>query len=258
METGSITQYVDVAQLVLYLFWVFFFALVAYLTIEGKREGFPLESSDLRGGKGRQEIGLLPIPSPKVFRTKFMGDFTAPHSRDIIGEPIAGQPINKFPGAPIEPTGDEPMNDNIGPGSYTNRTDVPDLTVMGDFKIVPLRVTEGFSIDKDDIDPRGLEVKGFDKVSGGSCTDVWVDRSEDIIRYLELKTKTGKTVLLPFNFCKIKKDFISVESILGAQFEKVPTLKNQNTISLLEEEKVMAFYGAGTLMAYPKRREPIV
>jgi photosynthetic reaction center H subunit len=85
METGSITQYVDVAQLVLYLFWVFFFALVAYLTIEGKREGFPLESSDLRGGKGRQEIGLLPIPSPKVFRTKFMGDFTAPHSRDIIG-----------------------------------------------------------------------------------------------------------------------------------------------------------------------------
>jgi photosynthetic reaction center H subunit len=258
METGSITQYVDVAQLVLYLFWAFFFALVAYLTIEGKREGFPLESSDLRGGKGREETGLLPIPSPKVFRTKYMGDFTAPHDRDVIGEAIAGQPINKFPGAPIEPTGDKPMNDNIGPGSYTNRTDVPDLTVKGDFKIVPLRVAEGFSIDKDDVDPRGLEVTGFDKESGGSCTDVWVDRSEDIIRYLELKTKTGKTVLLPFNFCNIRKDFISVESILGAQFENVPILKNQNTITLFEEEKVMAFYGAGTLMAYPKRRESIV
>ena len=37
MENGAITQYIDVAQVVLYLFWVFFFGLVAYLTIEGKR-----------------------------------------------------------------------------------------------------------------------------------------------------------------------------------------------------------------------------
>jgi photosynthetic reaction center H subunit len=257
METGSITQYVDVAQLVLYIFWAFFFALVAYLTLEGKREGFPLESSILRDGKGREETGLLPIPSPKVFRTKFMGDFTAPSNRDVIGEPIAGQPINNFPGAPIEPTGDYPMNDNFGPGSYTNRVDIPDLTVMGDFKIVPMRVTSGFSIAKEDVDPRGLEVRGFDKVSGGSCIDVWVDKSEDIIRYLEVKTKTGKVVLLPFNFCKIGKDYIVVESILGNQFEKVPVLKNPNTISLLEEDKVMAYYGAGTLLAYPKRRESL-
>jgi len=27
METGAITQYVDFAQLVLYLFWIFFFGL---------------------------------------------------------------------------------------------------------------------------------------------------------------------------------------------------------------------------------------
>ena len=27
METGAITQYVDVAQLVLYVFWIFFFGL---------------------------------------------------------------------------------------------------------------------------------------------------------------------------------------------------------------------------------------
>ncbi len=257
METGSITQYVDFAQLVLYVFWVFFFALVAYLTLESKREGFPLESSDLRGGKGREETGLLPMPSPKVFRTKYMGDFTAPHNRDVIVEPIAGQPINKFPGAPIEPTGDNPMIDNIGPGSYTLRSDVPDLTVSGDFKIVPMRVTDGFSIDDGDVDPRGLQVKGIDKVSGGSCTDVWVDRSEDIIRYLEVKTTSGKIALLPFNFCKIKEDAISVESILGAQFENVPSLKNPNTVSLLEEEKIMAFYGAGTLMAFPRRRESV-
>ena len=33
MESGAITQYVDVAQLVLYLFWIFFFGLVIYLTM---------------------------------------------------------------------------------------------------------------------------------------------------------------------------------------------------------------------------------
>ncbi|MFZ9154247.1 MAG: photosynthetic reaction center subunit H, partial [Burkholderiaceae bacterium] len=41
MGTGAITQYVDVAQLALYAFWVFFAILIYYLTIESKREGFP-------------------------------------------------------------------------------------------------------------------------------------------------------------------------------------------------------------------------
>jgi uncharacterized protein with PQ loop repeat len=31
MQTGAITQYVDVAQLVLYMFWIFFFGLIYYL-----------------------------------------------------------------------------------------------------------------------------------------------------------------------------------------------------------------------------------
>ncbi len=258
METGSITQYIDVAQIVLYVFWVFFFALVIYLTLESKREGFPLESSDLRGGKGREETGLLPMPAPKIFRTKYHGEFLAPHNRDVIGEPISGQPINGFPGAPIEPTGDNPMLENIGPGSYTTRNDVPDLTATGDFKIVPMRVDDDFKVDDKDVDPRGLDVKGFDNVSGGSCVDIWVDRAEHIIRYLEIKTTSGKQVLLPFTLCNIVKKSISVESILGSQFENVPTIKNPNTVTFLEEEKIMAYYGAGTLMAFPKRRESIV
>ena len=32
MESGAITQYVDVAQLVLYLFWIFSLVFVIYLT----------------------------------------------------------------------------------------------------------------------------------------------------------------------------------------------------------------------------------
>ena len=49
MATGAITQYVDVAQLVLYLFWIFFAGLVYYLTVESKREGFPLETDRTDG-----------------------------------------------------------------------------------------------------------------------------------------------------------------------------------------------------------------
>ncbi|MBU6437489.1 MAG: photosynthetic reaction center subunit H, partial [Betaproteobacteria bacterium] len=44
MQTGAITGYIDVAQLVLYAFWVFFAGLIYYLHRENKREGYPLES----------------------------------------------------------------------------------------------------------------------------------------------------------------------------------------------------------------------
>ncbi|MBL8337961.1 MAG: photosynthetic reaction center subunit H, partial [Rhodoferax sp.] len=42
METGSLTGYIDVAQVTLYVFWVFFAGLVYYLHQENKREGYPL------------------------------------------------------------------------------------------------------------------------------------------------------------------------------------------------------------------------
>ena len=82
-----------------------------------------------------------------------------------------------------------------------------------------------------------------------------MDRSEHIIRYLEIKTLSGKSVLAPFNLTVIKKDSITINSLMSGQFEDVPSLKNTNTISLLEEEKINGYYGAGTLMAFPRRRE---
>ena len=38
MSTGAITHYIDVAQLTLYVFWIFFAGLVYYLHRENKRE----------------------------------------------------------------------------------------------------------------------------------------------------------------------------------------------------------------------------
>ena len=56
-----ITQYIDVAQLVLYAFWIFFFGLIYWLRREDKREGYPLESD-------RRNVmvqGWPPLPRPK-------------------------------------------------------------------------------------------------------------------------------------------------------------------------------------------------
>jgi photosynthetic reaction center H subunit len=118
-----------------------------------------------------------------------------------------------------------------------------------------MRIEKSFKILPSDTDPRGLEVFGLEGKVGGTCVDVWVDRSEHIIRYIEIKTLTGNSVLAPFNLSVIKKNAIFINSIMSSQFEDVPGLKNANTISLLEEEKIMGYYGAGTLMAFPRRRE---
>ncbi|MBC7718062.1 MAG: photosynthetic reaction center subunit H, partial [Pseudorhodobacter sp.] len=40
MQTiGYITGYLDLPQVLLYLFWAFFFGLIYYLVLEGHREG---------------------------------------------------------------------------------------------------------------------------------------------------------------------------------------------------------------------------
>ena len=58
MGFGAITQYVDVAQIVLYMFWAFFAGLIIYLIRENKREGYPLETAN-----GTVE-GWPPAPRP--------------------------------------------------------------------------------------------------------------------------------------------------------------------------------------------------
>ena len=63
MGTGAITEYVDVAQIALYAFWILFFILVGYLHREGKREGWPLQMSS-----GELRTGVGGMPPPKTYR----------------------------------------------------------------------------------------------------------------------------------------------------------------------------------------------
>lgn len=260
MQTGAITGYIDVAQLVLYGFWILFAGLIYYLRREDKREGYPLESDRTERTHRVRVQGFPAIPPPKTFRLAHGGTYDAPNDR-VDEIPIAAEPVALFAGAPLEPTGD-PMRDAVGPGAYAKRSNHPDLTLDGQPRIVPMRVATEFSIAEGDPDPRGMPVYGADGASGGSIVDVWVDRSEPQIRYLEVDTGGAKPhrALLPIGFCRISgsKREVRVEAITGAQFANVPALANPDQVTLLEEDRVSAYYGGGKLYALPERTEPLL
>ena len=60
MMRGALTSYIDVAQIVLYAFFIFFAGLIWYLRREDRREGYPLESEAAGWTRDR---GFLFIPS---------------------------------------------------------------------------------------------------------------------------------------------------------------------------------------------------
>jgi len=171
-------------------------------------------------------------------------------------------PVDHWNGSPLVPTGN-PMIDAVGPAAYADRADVPDLTAHGEAKIIPMRVAPSFSIAAGDPDPRGLPVKACDGAVAGTIADLWVDRSEPQIRYYEVKlAANGAHRLLPAalvqrpHFGLWGNDHVIVKAITAAQFANVPTTKRDDRITLLEEDKIMAYYAGGHLYATPDRAEP--
>lgn len=253
MSAGAITGYIDVAQIALYVFWAFFAGLIYYLLQENKREGYPLESD--RSSHITVQ-GWPPIPSPKTYKLQHGGSVTVPNNK-VSPQTLHAQPTGPWPGAPLVPTGN-PMLDGVGPGAYADRADVPDLTFEGTPRIVPLRADAAFGVAHQDTDPRGLPVLGADGAVGGTVRDIWVDRSEMLFRYLEVEVAGSRRVLLPINFTRIGNRQIHVRSILGEQFAQVPGTRNADQVTLLEEEKIVAYFGAGTLYATASRQEPLL
>jgi photosynthetic reaction center H subunit len=246
MQAGAITGYIDVAQVVLYAFWIFFAGLIIYLRREDKREGYPLESD--RSSRVLVQ-GYPTIPSPKVFQLTHGGTYAAPNGQ-VDEREIRAVPVGSWPGAALQPTGD-PMQDGVGPAAYALRAEVPDLTIDGRPKIVPLRVATDFWVESRDPDPRGMAVIGADRKVAGTVSDIWVDRSETLIRYLEVEVPAGgasRRVLLPINFARIDGDRrqVRVRSILAEQ------------VTFREEDRICAYYGGGTLYATPGRTESVL
>jgi len=259
---GAITEYIDVAQIVLYVFWAFFIGLIIYLRREDKREGYPLDS-DRTAKTDRVAVqGYPAIPRPKIFKLQHGGSVSVPDPSRDDHRDIAAVPVAPFPGAPLQPTGN-PMLDGVGPAAYAMRSDKPELTLYGENRIVPLRVATDYAIDSQDPDPRGQRVLGGDGKVGGVVTDVWVDRGEPQIRYLEVQVTSGnatRQVLLPIGFVKFntRRKRVIVRSIYGAQFADVPGLANPDQVTLLEEDRIMGYYGGGTLYADSARQEPLI
>ena len=260
-------EYVDGAQVALYGFWAFFAGLIWYLLREDNREGYPLETHRLdRQGNPETLEGLYGLPSPKVFLRADGSRVLAPDPARADRRPVAARQVGEDDrygpdaGAPFEPTGD-PMRDGVGPAAYAARADVPELMLDGSAMIVPMRLTDGWSIEPRDPDPRGMSVCGLDGAVAGEVVELWVDRSEPQIRYLEVKLAGGeRNVLLPCGFVDYDRANRKVEvvAITAAQFAHVPATASDSQITKLEEDRICAYYAGGTLYAVPSRSEPLI
>ena len=256
----NFTRYIDLAQVLLYVFWVFFFYLLFYLQRETRREGYPLESDETGAVYNH---GVIYMPDPKTFLLPHgLGSVSVPDYKRESRQ-LNLRPTERWSGAPKVPTGDNPMLDGVGPGAWAQRADVPDLLWSGAPKIVPMRVATAYSIPAGDPNPIGCAVHGLDKAVGGTVVDVWVDQAESMIRYYEIRVSDDpavRTVLMPATFAVIRRRpelHLYVHAITGAQFAQVPLTASAEQITMLEEEKIMAYYGAGYLYATPFRAEPL-
>ena len=230
-----------------------FIAETIYCRVEtGHRDLYSLEAR-----RNRQDVvKSLPRPETKKFLLECGKSVTVPYlmRKEPAYNAVATSPTS---GAHIEPTGDAMMA-AVGPGVYSNREDVPEMTWHGKPLIQPLRVVSEYTVASQDVDPRGLPVMAGDGKQGGTVKDIWIDSAEMMFRYLEVEIAGGKSVLLPVMFSRIRRNQVEVNSIYAHHFAAVPTLKNPDQITKLEEEKISAYYGGGTFYADAKRSEPLI
>ena len=258
MIRGALAGNLDVAQVVLYAFFAFFAGLVFYLRREDRREGYPLESEVSGSPRDR---GFLLIPGPKIFRLADGETALAPRF-DSDPREIKATKVAPWPGAPLTPLGD-PMAAEVGPGAYALRADVPEKTYDGRDLIVPGRVATNYAVATAAETPVGMRVIGADRVFAGVVTDVWIDRSEAVVRYYEVEVAAdgpANHILLPVTFARINSTggIVEVQALYGHQIAFVPKTRAPDKVTLLEEEKIMAFFGAGTLYATAGRTEPLL
>jgi photosynthetic reaction center H subunit len=246
----------DVTEMVFLAFVLFFLALVTYLRREDRREGYPLE--DEVTGRVDTPGGILSTATPKTFKM--------PYGRPAVTTPTKGrEPVDvagvrtfRSPGAPYAPTGN-PLTSGMGPGAYAERAHHPDLDAEGHNRIVPIGTTAHIAVDPRDPDPRGMAVIGADGATAGTVTDIWVDRAEHVIRYLEVDTGSTK-VLAPMGMAKVngKKRQIVIDAINAADFAGAPVPGTAGAITFNEEERIVAYFGAGYLYANAGRQEPLL
>jgi len=247
----------DGALIALYIFWAAFALLIVYLRNEDRREGYPLVH-EVRDGALKVVFPKGGTPS-KTFNLVHGGPTVAAHEeRDVSA--LLGR-TGYTPGSPFLATGDA-MKDGVGTASWAMRADVPDLTFDGALpKIVPLRADPDHHIAEEDSDPRGWSVVTTDGQQVGTISDLWVDRSEVLLRYFEATVEgvSGvRSVVFPIGFGELdtKRKLVRVPAVTAPQFLDAPMLKNADSITLREEDQVSGYFAGGYLYAVPGRAEP--
>jgi photosynthetic reaction center H subunit len=264
MPIGAFTEYVNVAQLVLYAFWIFFAGLIIYLRREDKREGYPLESDRTARTSRVKVIGWPAPPEPKAYiLPNGQGTRYLPSGESPMASIPGTRPASRALGSPLVPTGD-PLRDGVGPASYPQRDDVPDLTFKGTPKVVPMRVATDYYVESADPDPRGMNVVASDGKVVGKVVELWVDRAEHRILFFEVALDgadgESNNPLLPYAFAAVKfgKGELRVVSLTSEQFQHVPRTASMDQITRLEEDRITAYYGGGRLYGKPHRQEPLI
>jgi photosynthetic reaction center H subunit len=257
MDDMKIVGTLDVTELVFYAFVLFFLALIFYLRREDRREGYPLE--DEVTGRVDTWGGPLQSATAKTFILPFgQGSASTPtQGREPVD--VAGKRTFRSPGAPYQPTGN-PLVDGMGPAAWADRSKKPDLNCNGLNRIVPIgAASHAVSVHHKDVDPRGLRVIAADGAVAGTISDLWIDTSDDCVRYLEVDTGTVK-VLAPMAMSLVKrgKGVVEIDAINAADFAGVPRPAVAGQISRYEEERVLAYYGGGYLYANSARQEPLI
>jgi photosynthetic reaction center H subunit len=248
----ALTSSIDVAQVAMYVFWIFFVALIFWIRREDRREGYPLEFDN---PARVAPVGPIMMASPKTFHGHD-GDTHAPNlERDT--RPIPAERSSEMPGSAYIPTG-EALQNNIGAAAYAQRKDTVEHTIDGKDLVVPMRVAPEASV-LGGADPRGFTLIAGDKKPVGPIVDVWFDRADVLVRYLEVDVG-GSTRLVPMPLVQLHADrrTVSCDALLAHQVALVPTIKHKDRVTTLEEERVGAFFAGGRLYAEPSRLGPLV
>jgi len=248
----------DAALLSLYAFYILFVVLIMYLRNEDRREGYPLVHE--QNGK-LLVINPRTAPKLKVWNLQHGGPtISNTPERDVAN--LLTPPV-KTPGEPFSPTGNA-LEDGVGTASWAMRADVPDLTFDDSLpKIVPLRAAPAYGPADEDPDPRGWTVVAADGVAVGLITDLWVDKSDVLFRYLEASVQGSagrRAVVFPIGHGTFdrKRQIVRVNALLSHQFVAAPGLKNPDTITLREEDAISGYFAGGALYATPGRLGPIL
>ena len=244
MTFGRITEGIDLPQVLFWLFFLGFLALVWYLRRADKLEGYPMTASPL---DDRQLLGFpAPPETPHTYRLNEGGTTQAPH--DYEPGKTHARPLHRFGGTPLVPIGN-PLLAGIGPGAWVRRREGPMLTESGEPNLQPLRLLPGWSVVRGDADPCGMRVFDYRWQEIGVVRDIWADRSVKILRLLEVELLPGlgrATALIPIFHTVIdeREREVRLFAMRASHFADLPMPASPDCITAQEEERLNAYCAA--------------